>query len=160
MRPTICFAVATIFCYATSIASSYARLGESSEEIKKRFGAPIKEQKIEATNLELKTYTNNDLVIDIFFANNKSLSEQYLRIVPGIEKTIRPFPKSLHKAILEANAQGSEWKLVSNASSNPKRYVRIDQKAIASLKLEKDQVIEVRISSQAFAKQFQNLKKP
>ncbi|MEM9398783.1 MAG: hypothetical protein AAF984_01120 [Verrucomicrobiota bacterium] len=132
-----------------------ARLGETVVEIERRFGKALKTQRLKDIKLDLHTYQNGDLIIDIFFAEGKSVSEQYLRVKAGKEKTIQPIDKPLADAILKANVQGSKWVLISKEGARPHRYLREDKNAIASVIFKQEVIAEVRISSQQFNDSFE-----
>lgn len=71
--------VALFFILVGGSHTGLARLGESVEELSKRFGKPVKEEDLKQVALLQKTYTNKDLVIGVTFSEGKSVSEQYMR---------------------------------------------------------------------------------
>ncbi|MDD5260214.1 MAG: hypothetical protein PHD76_00025 [Methylacidiphilales bacterium] len=132
----------------------HARIGESSAQLEKRFGPPIRELKQPGATIYQNQYINSDILILATICNGASVVEHYMKLksVPvGNEAPVLILmPVELAAAILQANTEGSQWDEVEN-NEHTRRLVRADKKALAVIVKEKQSVKEVRISSVDFA---------
>lgn len=138
-----------------SVISSvvHARLGEDEATLAKRFGAPIKSQKVDAMELEQRTYQNNDLLIGITMIDGRSASEQYLRSTGRSDAEgkpiVAPIAEPLAMAILKANGNDVEWRELE-PEAGKRRFLRADNEALALFFISDGIIREIRVSSSAF----------
>jgi hypothetical protein len=126
-----------------------ARLGESGDELQKRFGPPIKQLKQPGQgDLVQHQYLNHDVLIYVTLFKKSSVMEHYLKLksapANGEELVIVPLPKELAAAILQASAEGAKWQELGETDKDIK-FARDDKKALAVI-LKKDKVmVELRV---------------
>ncbi|NJK91594.1 MAG: hypothetical protein HC904_07085 [Blastochloris sp.] len=152
----------TLGLLGLTLSGVEARLGESPEQLEKRFGKPLQQVPAGVGDLRQYVYLNKDLMITILVTGNESVLEQYVRLKetpkPGQEPVLLPIPEALGQAILGRNAEGSSWEpYESNATL--RRFVRKDQKAFGSFAMEKGSITEVRISSKDMVDFAEKLRK-
>jgi hypothetical protein len=127
----------------------YARLGESTDDLFKRFGPPIKQLKQPGqTDLIQNEYINHDLLIYVTLFKNKSVVEHYLKLkatpAVGAEPVVVELPKELVSAILQASTEGSTWQQVGE-TDNDVKFARDDKKALAVVLKKDKHMVELRV---------------
>jgi len=152
-----------VLLLAAVVPVCQARLGESAEDLQKRFGSPVKQLKQPgAGDLVQNQYLNHDLMIYVTLFKNASVVEHYLKLksVPadGEEPVVVAMPKELAVAILQASAEGSKWQQVSESDSDVK-FARDDKKALAVI-LKRDKImVELRVCDINFVEALAGPKK-
>ncbi len=85
-----------------AVCTADARLGESIEQCRARYGGPIRES-INDNLAGVATYSKNDLTITIHFFNGKA---DLIRYSPGQVSTV---DFDLAKYLLQLNGRDKEW---------------------------------------------------
>ncbi len=135
-----------------AVAETQARLGETREQIESRFGAPIRETRLESLEMDQFTYVNNDLRIGVVYADGRSVSEQYLRITPAEagEERVVPLPGELAGAILQAQAEGQTWNPKETLHPAHRHFSRSDGKAYAAYSVINNEIAAVLLARPEF----------
>lgn len=149
-------------CFSPAFPAQ-ARLGEELKVLEERFGAPIEDKRIPELELRQLSFRNIDLMVGVTLIDNRSASEQYVRSTFKRDSDgkliLLPIPRELAGAILEANRNDSVWKKISQPGDAEEKYLRGDEGAIALYKIEKDQIVEVRLSTSEFNRHLTSLAK-
>ncbi len=140
-------------CLLALALPAQARLGETEQELTKRFGHPVESSKIEKFEFVQHIYKNHDLLIGVTLIDGKSASEQYTR-TSGKENAegkpiLTAIPADIAQAILGANAGGAEWQEVGK-QDGARRFMRSDKEALAVFFEGSGFISEIRISSSEF----------
>ena len=96
----------TLCGIAALVVTAQARLGESIEQCRTRYGDPL-QFKIDDKLTGIATYTKNDLNIQIHFLNGKA---DLVRYSSGLVSTI---DFDLAKYLLQVNGRDKEWDLLT-----------------------------------------------
>ncbi|MDR1191413.1 MAG: hypothetical protein LBK60_07100 [Verrucomicrobiales bacterium] len=137
------------------VAPARARLGESTAELRKRFGPPVKQLKPPGQGgLSQQHYLNHDLLIIVTLVKDRSVVEHYLKLKSAPAKGEAPvvtlMPVELAGAILQACSGGYQWR-VAGAGADDIRYARDDRKALAVLMKKNGVPVELRVCDSNFA---------
>jgi hypothetical protein len=92
-----------LFCFVLSI-TSVARIGETPEQLEKRYGAPSKMARDDRPGMTVGSYSHGGVSILVSFVNGISSAEYYRKENGG------KFSDHEIEVILEANRQTSAWK--------------------------------------------------
>jgi hypothetical protein len=109
--------------------SSFARLGETKDEILKRYGAVTAHLEI-STNAWLETHNFKDYSVSVYFKNNVSVAE--------IVKTINPrtFSDTERDSLMKDIGGEGEWKVTSAPGEVAKlSWENTKTKAMASVRV-------------------------
>lgn len=144
------------FCAALVLACSaqptWARIGETEEELKKRFGEPyhVNTKQIEVGDKQL-FFTKGDIDVVATILNGRSVGEGYFFRLNGQPRTIEGDLLAKAAALVETNSQGQTWlKHPAPEQQNPEIkhcWIRSDQNAAAVIWKSKPDVLEVTLKS-------------
>jgi hypothetical protein len=143
-----------IFATTCPIHECFARLGESEQELLERFGKPI------ATHLrqlppgvEKKVdFFKNGIGVSVCLHRGRSVCERYWIVDPKSDKQGKPIDAGnidTIRALVETNAQDSQWQEIPNAdvaSGGKANYAwqRHDGRATAMVPSDMPDIVEVR----------------
>lgn len=114
------------FLVILTFSSSYGRVGETIDELKKRYGEPkqhVQEQSFKGGSMQMEhfIFEKDDIKIMVMPKNNVSVMESY--------HSSKKFSDDTLKALLEANKGTSEWMEPQNGITNHgQRYLEYGTK--------------------------------
>jgi len=121
-------------------SNAFARVGETPEQIRERFGKgrsisepfPTLEEASKLREIDGERYEKNGIIIHVAYFNDKSGKRSVGEISYQIPEDIRANQKvtyELLEKLLVLNAGGEKWELVSEDRAMPKRFSRSSAKA-------------------------------
>ena len=139
---------AVVFVFILLLApNSWARLGETFEQIQSRYGVLMKVDNVTRADYPQYFFQKDGIDIRVRFVNGKSAQEIFSAPVPNIQ--------TVAAEILSSNAQGSTWS--STAIGKSTEYMRADGKATAQYirsKRSPDRIALLRVQTIEFNRAF------